>query len=177
VTRQGSTVHAGRSIAGGSDRSTHATTEGVVFMSRVVLRRAAAFLIAAAAIQHLHIGLVLEFEEYFVDHLLIGVLFLTGAAAGLVAAFLLLAGPYRIGWTLGALTAGGMLAGLVISRTIGLLGFDEQGWEHWNEPAVWLSVLIEGLFLAAFAMSLVGNDADTVDVLDVEVPTRAAVSV
>lgn len=148
-------------------------------MSRVILRRAAAFLIAAAAIQHLHVGLVLEFEEYFVDHLVIGVLFLMGAAAGLVAAFLLLAGPYRVGWTLGALTAGGMLAGLMISRTIGLLGFDEQGWEHWNEPAVWLSVIIEGLFLAAFALSLVVNDRDTVEVLDVERSTtsRRAVTV
>lgn len=124
-------------------------------MSQVTLRRAGAFLIAAAAIQHLHVGLVLEFEEYFEAHLVVGILFLLGAAAGLVASFLLLAGPYRLGWNLGALVAGGMLAGLVISRTIGLLGFDEQGWEHWNEPAVWLSILIEGLFLASFVASLV----------------------
>ena len=149
-----------------------------MYVSQEILRKAGAFLIAAAAIQHLHVGLVLEFEEYFEDHLVIGILFLIGAAAGLVAAFLLLAGPYRLGWALGALTAGGMLAGLVISRTIGLLGFDEQGWEHWNEPAVWLSILIEGLFLGAFAMSLVRTDAELIEVPDVERRTgRTAVSV
>jgi hypothetical protein len=124
-------------------------------MSQVVLRKTAAILIIAAAIQHLHTGLVLEFEEYFEEHLVIGMLFLAGAVAGLVAGFLLLAGPYLVGWTLGALVAGGMLAGLVISRTIGLLGFDEQGWAHWNEPQVYVAILIEVLFMAAWVTSLV----------------------
>jgi hypothetical protein len=137
-------------------------------MSQVMLRRAGAILIAAAAIQHLHISLVLEFGEYFEDHLVIGILFLIGAAAGLVASFLLWAGPYKVGWILGALTAGGMLAGLVLSRTVGLLGFNEIGWEHWNEPAVWLSVLIEGLFLAAFVASLVTRREDVVEVPQAE---------
>jgi hypothetical protein len=128
-------------------------------MSQTMLRKAAAILIIAAAIQHLHVGLVLEFEEYFEEHLIIGIMFLAGAAAGLVAGFLLLAGPYRVGWSLGALVAGGMLSGLIISRTIGLLGFDEQGWAHWNEPAVYLSILIEGLYLGAFVTSLVTTRA------------------
>jgi hypothetical protein len=146
-------------------------------MSHEMLRKAGAFLVAAAAIQHLHVGLVLEFEEYFGDHLVIGIMFLIGAAAGLVAAFLLLAGPYRLGWALGALTAGGMLTGLVTSRTIGLLGFDEQGWEHWNEPAVWLSILVEGLFLAAFVMSIVMTDGELIEVPEVDRRTdRTAVS-
>jgi hypothetical protein len=55
-------------------------------------------------------GLLLEFEEYFEAHLVIGITFLIGAAAGLVAGFLLLAGPYRVGWSLGALVAGGTLS-------------------------------------------------------------------
>jgi hypothetical protein len=146
-------------------------------MSRVTLRRAGALLVAAAAIQHLHTGLILEFEEYFEEHLVIGMLFLIGATLGLVAAFLLLAGPYRAGWNLGALIAGGMLGGLVISRTVGLLGFDEQGWAHWNEPQVWLSIIIEVLFLAAWAASLVVDDRETVEVPEAEaLMDRAAVS-
>jgi hypothetical protein len=137
-------------------------------MSRVTLRRAGAFLVAAAAIQHLHTGLVLEFEEYFEEHLVIGMLFLIGATLGLVAAFLLLAGPVRAGWNLGALIAGGMLAGLVTSRTFGLLGFDEQGWAHWNEPQVYLSIIIEVLFLAAWATSLVVDGRETIEVPEAE---------
>jgi hypothetical protein len=138
-------------------------------MSQAMLRRAGAILVLAAGIQHLHVGLVLEFEEYFEDHLIIGIMFLIGAAAAITAAFLLVAGPYRLGWALGGLTVGGMLVGFLISRTVGLFGFDEIGWEHWNEPHVWLALLIEGLFTAAFVAHLVTGREEREPEVEVEV--------
>jgi MFS family permease len=139
-------------------------------MSQAMLRRAGAILVLAAGIQHLHVGLVLEFEEYFEEHLVIGIMFLIGAAAAIVAAFLLIAGPYRYGWLLGGLTVGGMLVGFLISRTVGLFGFDEIGWEHWNEPHVWLALLIEGLFMATLVAHLVAPQREERDVeVEVEV--------
>jgi hypothetical protein len=52
-----------------------------------------------------------------------------------------------VAWITGALVAGGMGLGFILSRTTGLPGFHPSDWE----ASGLLSLLLEGGFLAAFA--------------------------
>ncbi|MGW0205785.1 hypothetical protein ACWDZ8_08130 [Streptomyces sp. NPDC003233] len=99
------------------------------------------------------IGNVVLHTVLIPDHLeekfYVGVLFAVGAvvmlfvAAGLVA----LARP-MIAWLTGALVSLGMIAGFLLSRTVGLPeGYHETSWDPPYGP---LSLIVEGLFLLAF---------------------------
>jgi Na+/proline symporter len=54
----------------------------------------------------------------------------------------------RNAWIAGAMLSGGMILGFLVSRTIGLPGFNESGvWEHWTEgfPSLAAEVAFLGL--------------------------------
>ncbi|MEC4019810.1 hypothetical protein [Streptomyces sp. H27-D2] len=90
----------------------------------IALRLAGAGLTAAMAAIHLHL-----WEAGYQDLATIGVLFLLNAIGGGLLALALLAAPTRyLGApaALGALFTAGTLAGLVISLTSGLFGFEES---------------------------------------------------
>ena len=83
----------------------------------------------------------------------IGVGFVVNFIGALVAAV----GIYRDalwGWLLGAIVAGGALVMYVVSRSIGLPGF-EHAVGRWSGPLGVLSLVVEALFLAVFLLWLI----------------------
>ena len=94
-------------------------------MSTTIIRRAAAGAIALAGV--LHLALV---PEYLSEKPYIGILFLLSVPLTATAAMLLWVGNSRAGWALGGLTAAGMRAGFVASRTIGLPGYHASEWSE-----------------------------------------------
>ncbi|MGW2826649.1 hypothetical protein ACWC24_37585 [Streptomyces sp. NPDC001443] len=86
------------------------------------------------------------------DHLeekfYIGVLFAVGSAVMLLVAAALVTSKHLLGaWLAGAIVSLGMIAGFLLSRTVGLPGgYYEPGWEAPYGP---LSLLVEGLFVLA----------------------------
>lgn len=71
-----------------------------------------------------------------------------------LALSILLGGPAWLGWA-GAAVAGASLAAFVASRTVGLLGFSEHGWEP--APHAALSVAAEAGTVALWAAVLVAR--------------------
>ncbi|ORB71247.1 hypothetical protein [Mycobacterium scrofulaceum] len=66
----------------------------------------------------------------------IGSAFLVQASASFALALLILfGGPEWLRWA-GAAVAGGSLVGFASSRTVGLLGFSERGWDPAPYPAI-----------------------------------------
>src|SRR3954454_3107876 len=96
------------------------TTRGRVSIAT----RAGTALIALTGIIHL-----VEAPEYLEEKAYIGVLFLLAAAGSLVVAVALMTRDERRAWGLGAVIAARCFAGFVLSRTTGLPGFKESGWE------------------------------------------------
>jgi hypothetical protein len=91
--------------------------------SDVMVRRAAAVLLAAAGVIHLILA-----PEYLAEAPLIGVLFLLSVPATVIPAVLVWrSGPWPV-WLFGALVAAGMIAGFVASRTVGLFGYRSADW-------------------------------------------------
>jgi hypothetical protein len=83
----------------------------------------------------------------------IGSAFLLQASASFAVAVLIcLGGPGWLQWTAAAV-AGGSLVAFVLSRTVGLLGFSERGWEP--SPCAAISVGAEVLTVALWAVVLV----------------------
>ena len=85
----------------------------------------------------------------------IGVGFVVNFIGALVAAV----GIYRDalwGWLLGAIVAGGALVMYVVSRSIGLPGF-EHAVGRWSGPLGVLSLVVEALFLAVFLLWLIAR--------------------
>lgn len=81
-----------------------------------------------------------------------GVGFVVNFVGALVAAV----GIYRDalwGWLLGVVVAGGALVMYVVSRSIGLPGF-EQAIGRWTGPLGILSLIVEALFVALFLLAL-----------------------
>jgi hypothetical protein len=104
-------------------------------------RKWAAAAIGATGLIHLVLA-----PEYFGEQAYIGVLFLGGAAVcGYVAAKVWTGRAIALDWTLGALTAAGMFAGFILSRTVGLPGFHESEWELSGV----ISLLLEAGFIGA----------------------------
>lgn len=103
-------------------------------MQRVERRLAAAAMAAAAFI---HVVLV---PEYLGEKAYIGVLFAVSVPPSVWLAAVLARRPDRRAWALGAVLALGMAAAFVISRTVGLPGFDESG--EW-EPLGLASLVVE----------------------------------
>ncbi len=71
-----------------------------------------------------------------------------------VAALILAGGPAWLRWA-AAVLAGGSLVAFALSRTVGLFGFSEQGWQPSPHAAV--DVVAELLTVALWAAYLVGG--------------------
>ena len=82
----------------------------------------------------------------------IGTAFIVQASVSFaVAALILAGGPAWLRW-IGAMLAGGSLVAFALSRTIGLFGFSEQGWQPSPHAAV--DVIAELLTVGLFAVYL-----------------------
>jgi hypothetical protein len=85
----------------------------------------------------------------------IGTAFLIQASASVaVAVLLVVGGPAWLRWAAAAL-AGGSLVAFALSRTVGVLGFTERGWQPSPHAAIdaVAEVLIVVLFVAWLVMS------------------------
>jgi len=71
-----------------------------------------------------------------------------------VAVLILIGGPGWLRWA-AAMIAGGALVAFVLSRTVGLFGFSEQGWQPSPHAAV--SVVAELLTVGLWVAYLVGR--------------------
>ena len=112
-----------------------------------ILRLAAIVLIVVVGLTHL-IGA----PQHYRVAPYIGVGFVANFIGALVAAV----GIYREvmwGWLLGALVAGGALIMYVVSRSVGLPGF-EHAVGRWSGPLGILSLVVEALFIAIFLLWL-----------------------
>jgi hypothetical protein len=114
---------------------------------RRILKLAAIVLIVVVGLIHL-IGA----PQHYRVAPYIGVGFVANFIGALVAAI----GIYRDalwGWLLGALVAGGALVMYLVSRSVGLPGF-EHAVGRWSGPLGILSSVVEVLFLAVFLLWL-----------------------
>lgn len=85
----------------------------------------------------------------------IGAAFVVQAAASFAVALLILfGGPAWLRWAAAAL-AGGSLVAFVLSRTVGLFGFSEQGWQP--SPHAAITVVAEVLTVALWAAYLLNR--------------------
>jgi hypothetical protein len=112
-----------------------------------ILKLAAIALIVVAGLIHL-IGA----PQHYRAATYVGVGFVANFIGALVAAV----GIYRDamwGWVLGALVAGGAVVMYVVSRSVGLPGF-ERAVGRWSGPLGILSLVVEALFLAVFLLWL-----------------------
>ena len=83
----------------------------------------------------------------------IGTSFLAQASISFaIAALILVGGPAWLRWA-GAMVAGGSLVAFALSRTVGLFGFSEQGWQPSPHAAV--DVLVEVLTVGLWVVYLV----------------------
>lgn len=114
---------------------------------RRILNPAAILLIVAVGLIHL-IGA----PQHYMAAPYVGVGFVVNFIGALVAAV----GLYRDvlwGWLVGALVAGGALVMYVVSRSVGLPGF-EHAVGRWSGPLGVLSLVVEALFIAVFLLWL-----------------------
>jgi hypothetical protein len=83
----------------------------------------------------------------------IGTAFLVQAAVSFaIAALILLGGPAWLRWAAAMLAAGSLVA-FLLSRTVGLFGFSEQGWQP--SPHAVISVVAEVLTVGLWAAFVV----------------------
>ena len=88
---------------------------------------------------------------------MIGTAFLIQASVSLSLALLIVAGgPGWLQWAAAAV-AGGSLAAFVLSRTVGLFGFSERGWDP--SPHAAITVAAEVLTVLLWAGGLAGAGA------------------
>src|ERR1700741_5083127 len=84
---------------------------------------------------------------------MIGTAFLIQASVSFSLALLIVAGgPWWIEWAAAAM-AGGSLVAFVLSRTVGLFGFSERGWDP--APHAAISVIAEALCVLLWAGAVV----------------------
>lgn len=107
-------------------------------------RRVAAAMVAAAGL--LHLGLV---PEYLAEAPFLGVSFLIAAPLTGWVAWRLWRVEDLPAWLLGSVVSAGMIAGFVLSRTVGLFGYSSADWAE-GIP----SLLVEAAFLSLAARSL-----------------------
>jgi hypothetical protein len=85
----------------------------------------------------------------------IGTAFVVQASVSFaLAALILVGGPAWLRWA-AAMLAGGSLMAFVLSRTVGLFGFSEQGWQP--SPHAAISVVAEALTVGLWAAYLIGH--------------------
>lgn len=116
----------------------------------IFLRLALAASLAVTAFSHAY----LYVHGY--QHIpMIGTSFLIQASVSFSLALLVAAGgPWWLEWSAAAL-AGGSLVAFALSRTVGLFGFTERGWDP--APHAALSVGSEVLCVVLWAAALVGS--------------------
>ena len=71
-----------------------------------------------------------------------------------LALLILIGGPWSLQWA-GAAVAGGALVAFVLSRTVGIFGFSETGWQP--APHTAISVAAEPLAVGLWAVSVTGH--------------------
>jgi uncharacterized membrane protein YfcA len=87
--------------------------------------------------------------EYVKEKLYIGASFGVSFVLCTLVAVWLWTRPARAAWIAGALLCAGMILGFLLSRTVGLPGFNESGvWAHWTEGFPALAAEIGFLALA-----------------------------
>lgn len=96
---------------------------------------------------------VLIAGEHFLAATYLGILFLANFAGAIAAAFALYWSPNRWGWLLGDAVAGGAFIGFIVSRAIGLPGFEEEVGK-WFSIAGLLCLLMEGAFISLSLLAL-----------------------
>lgn len=108
-------------------------------------------IVAALISAGLHAQLV---PEHLEEVPYLGSLFLIGAVLLVLAVIGLLVRPWRrLGWWLGSVVCAGMIAGYVLSRTVGL----PQGYqEGWGDTAGTVSLVVQAIFLLAAALTAAG---------------------
>ena len=85
----------------------------------------------------------------------IGTAFVVQASVSFALALLIvIGGPSWLQWAAAAL-AGGALGAFVLSRTVGLFGFSEQGWQP--SPHAAISVVAELVVVGLWAVSVIGR--------------------
>jgi drug/metabolite transporter (DMT)-like permease len=85
----------------------------------------------------------------------IGTAFVVQASVSFALALLILiGGPSWLQWVAAAL-AGGALGAFVLSRTVGLFGFSEQGWQP--SPHAAISVVAELVVVGLWALYVIGQ--------------------
>ena len=104
---------------------------------------AGAVLAVANALLHF-----IETPEYYEKTKYIGVLFVLGGLALLLAAYMMLKLRPALGWLLGAVTSLAMLVAGILSRTTGLPSYKEEDYE----PALLLAFALEIAFLVVYAV-------------------------
>lgn len=119
-------------------------------MSPALSRRIAAAMIALAGLIHL-----LLVSEYLEEKAYIGVLFIVSVPLCALVALRLWRRDDAVAWALGAAVSAGMAVAFVVSRTVGLPGFDESG--EWELSGL-ASVAVELVFVALAARALVVPD-------------------
>ena len=128
------------------------------------LRRGAAVsAIVGAGLLHAFIT-----PEYVNEKLYIGLLFALSVPLCLGVGAWLAARDDRRAWIAGGLLSAGMVVGFLVSRTVGLPGFNESGvWEHWTEGFPALAAELGFLGLAVRPMLLPAGSSVTHAPLDV----------
>jgi hypothetical protein len=116
----------------------------------IVTRLAMALAVATSGITHAY----LYVHGY--QHIpTIGTGFLVQASVSFsLALLILIGGPWWLEWA-AATVAGGALAAFALSRTIGLFGFSETGWQP--SPHAAISVAAEALTVGLWAVQVVGH--------------------
>ena len=115
----------------------------------IVIRLAMALAVATSGISHAY----LYVHGY--QHIpMIGTAFLVQAGASFALALLIpIGGPWWLRWAAAAL-AGGALVAFTLSRTVGLFGFSETGWQP--SPHAAISVIAEVVTVGLWAIYVVG---------------------
>ena len=91
--------------------------------------------------------------EHFLAATYLGLLFLANFFGSAVAAFALYWSPNRWGWLLGGLISGGAFVGFIVSRAVGLPGFEEEAGK-WLSISGLLCLMMEGGFLTLALLAL-----------------------
>ncbi len=107
-------------------------------------RLAGIMLIVVVGLIHLY-----KAPEHFEAAPYIGVAFVINFAAAIVSAVGIYFGAKNWGWLLGAYVAGGALVAYLVTRTVGLAGFEEAV-GRWGVPWGTFSLVVEGLFVTLY---------------------------
>ncbi len=113
-----------------------------------ILRWAGAALIFLVGGSH-----VLISGEHFLAATYLGVLFLANFAGSIVVAFGLYWSANKWSWLLGDLICGGAFVGFIVSRAVGLPGFEEEV-GRWFSIAGLLTCMLEGAFITLSLLAL-----------------------